>query len=156
MDVDHLGSSRSDAAWTYVLLAGGGAVALSLLPLLSALLGDLSFLPFQDLIERVGSMDGWLGWLLRPAIGLVVGAVAAAFVLDDEWRLEVGDDALVIVHRRDRRRVARAEVVGVHLDGRKVVVEGTAGRVLHEERNEAPRDRVLAAFRTRGYPLESE
>lgn len=154
-DTDLLASSASDRVWTCALLAGGAAVLLGVLPLVADALAGLPFVPFSDAVQWVGDLDEWWGWIVRPVAGLVIGGVAAAVVLDDEWRLEVADDALVVLHGRDRRRIPREEVVGIHLDRRKVVIDGR-GRRLLEERVEAPRAEILRVLAARGYPIESE
>ncbi|MBM7515064.1 YqeB family protein [Nocardioides nitrophenolicus] len=156
MRYDDLGSTREDKIWTYALLGSGGVLLLTLGPLLAQWLADVPFVPFKDLLRWVGELDQPWAWVARPAVGLLAGLVGAFLVLVDEWRLEVHDDAIVVVHDRDRRRLAREAVVGVHLDGRKVVIEGTDGRRLFDKRVEAKRDVVIAAFRERGYPIESE
>lgn len=156
MAYDDLGSTREDKIWTYLLFAVGGTLVLTVGPPLARWLADVPFVPFKDPLRWVGGFDEPWAWAARAAIGAAVGLVAAFLVLVDEWRLEVHDDAVVVVHDRDRRRLAREAVVGVHLDGKKVIIDGTEGRRLFEKAVEAKRERVVAAFSSRGYPLESE
>ena len=156
MQYDDLGSTRADRIWTYVLLGSGGVLLLTLGPLVAAWLAEVPFVPFQDLLHRVGDLDQPWAWVARPVIGLLGGLAGAFLVLADEWRLEVHDDAVVVVHDRDRRRLVRDAVIGIHLEGRKVVIEGTDGRRLFDKPVEAKRERIKSAFAVRGYPLETE
>lgn len=156
MAYDDLGSTREDKLWTYAIFAAGGVLLLTVGPLLARWLADVPFVPFKDPLRWVGDFDQPWAWVARPAIGLVAGLVGAFLVLVDEWRLEVHDDAVVVVHDRDRRRLAREAVIGVHLDGKKVVIDGADGRRLFEKPVEAGRERVKQAFASRGYPFETE
>ncbi|WP_299052017.1 hypothetical protein [uncultured Nocardioides sp.] len=156
-DVEHLGSTRADEAWTYALLGGGGALLLLAAPLLARWLGDVPFVPFGGVLEWVGGLDeAWWTWLARPAAGLAVGLVAAVVVLHEEYRLEVGPEDVVVVHGDDRRSLQRSAIIGVHRDGRTVTIDGRDGRRLFAEKVEAPRERVREAFTAHGYPYESQ
>lgn len=156
MTYDDLGSTREDAVWTYVLLGAGGVVLLTAGPPLAAWLADFPFVPFSDVLRWVGERDSAWAWVARTALGLLAGLVGAFLVLVDEWRLEVHDEAVVVVHDKDRRRLAKESIVGIHLDGKKVVIDGTEGRRLFDKRVEAKPRRIKEAFAARGYPLESE
>ncbi|GAA1747820.1 YqeB family protein [Aeromicrobium alkaliterrae] len=152
----YLGSNREDTVWTYVLLGGGGVLVLVLAPLLAAWLADVPFIPFSEPLRWVGDFDEPWQWAVRGIVGLVAGLVLAAVTLESEYRLEVHDDRVVVVHGKDRRTLTRDQVVGVHRDRKKVVIDGTQGRRLFEETVEAKRDAVRAAFVDRGWPYESE
>ena len=151
-----LGMTREDKGWLVALLGGGGLVLLLATPWLARWLDEVPFVPFSGALEWLGSLDSAWWWVLRPLIGLVLGLGAAAFLVANEYRLEVGDAAVVVVRGGDRRRIARDQVVGVYRERKKVVVHGTGGRVLFAEEVEAPKDAVRAAFADRGYPWESE
>lgn len=151
-----LGMNRQDRTWTYVLFCGGGALLFLLAPLLADWLRSFPIVPFKPALEWVGSFDQIWAWVARPVVGALLGAVAAVLIIADEHLLEVGHDAVVIVHDKDRRRVAREQIVAIHLDGKKVIIEGTEGRTLFDKSVEAKRDDVRAAFRDRGYPFETE
>ncbi|WP_229054699.1 hypothetical protein [Aeromicrobium sp. Leaf350] len=155
-DHDLLGSSREDTVWTYVLLGGGGALVLLLAPLLAAWLADVPFIPFSEPLRWVGDFDEPWQWVVRGVVGLVLGLVLAAVELESQYSLEVHDDRVVVVHGQDRRTLTRDQVVGIHRDRKKVVIDGTQGRRLFEETVEAKREAVRRAFVDRGYPYESE
>lgn len=151
-----LGPTSADQVWTFVVLAGGGAVILALGPLLAAWLSDVPWIPFSDALRWVGEFDSPLAWAVRIAGGAAAGAVLAVIDIEESWRLEVYDDRVVSVRGKDRRHLAKGSIVGIHLDRKKVVIDGTDGRVLFDEKIDAPRERVRTAFRDRGYPLETE
>ncbi|WGX99364.1 hypothetical protein [Nocardioides sp. L-11A] len=156
MPYDDLGSSREDKIWTYAICAAGGILILTLGPLLARWLADVPFVPFKEPLRWVGGFDQPWAWAARVALGLVAGLVVALLTLVDEWHLEVHDDAVVVVHDQDRRRLPREAIVGIHLEGKKIVIDGTDGRRLFEKPVEAGRERVKLAFASRGYPLETE
>lgn len=93
--------------------------------------------------------------MVRPLVGLLLGLVAALFVIADEYGLEVHQDSVVVVHGEDRRTIPRADIVGIHRDGKKVHIDGRGGRVIFAESIDAGRDAVREAFTSRGYPYES-
>lgn len=151
-----LGMTREDVRWTYALLGGGGLLLLLLGPLVATWLAGVPFVPFSDALRWVGDFDQPWAWVVRPLLGLLLGLGAAFLVVVDEWRLEVHDDHVTVVHDEDRRRLERAAIVGIHLDGKKVVIDGEGGRVLFERSVEAKRAAVREAFVSRGYPFENE
>lgn len=147
-----LGMSTADRAWTFVIFGGGGAVLLAALPWLL----DLPFIPFRDVADWLSSFDQWWAPVLRTGLGLVAGLVIAVLVVVDEYRLEVGDEEIVVIHDKDRRILRRDQVVGIHRDGKRVTIDGTEGRTLFEQTVEAPRDLVREVFLARQWPWESD
>ncbi len=155
-DRDVLGMSASDRAWTFVILGGGGAVLLAVLPWLLDLLAGFPFVPFRGVADWVSSFDQWWAPFARTGLGLVAGVVLALLTIVDEYRLEVGDEEIVVVHDKDRRTVRRDQVLGIHRDGKKVTIDGSGGRTLFDHKVDAPRERVREAFVGRGWPWESD
>lgn len=147
--------SDADRVWTFVLLAGGGAALLLVLPWLLDLVSGFPWVPFEDVARWVAGFDAPWAWAARLAAGAAVGGALAVLTIVDEHRVVVRDEELVLVHGRDRRTAARDQVVGVYLDGRRLVVDGTQGRRLFHERLEAPRHQVREAFLAHAYPWES-
>lgn len=148
--------SDADRAWTFALLGGGGALLLALLPWLLDLLSGFPFVPFGDVARWVAGLDAPWAWAVRAAAGALVGVALAVLTVLDEHRVVVRDEELVHVHRSDRRTVPREQVVGVHRHGKRLVVDGTQGRRLLDERLEAPRAEVREAFLAHAYPWESD
>ncbi|MDT9593771.1 hypothetical protein RDV89_11880 [Nocardioides zeae] len=154
---DDLGMTRQDAVWTYVLLGLGGVALLVLGPLAARWLAgaDLPLVPFRDTLAWIGGFDQWWAWVVRPLVGLGAGLAMAAVVVDEEWHLEVHDDHVLTRRGRDRRRLERSGIVGVHLEKKHVVIEGEHGRVLFDHPVEARGEQVREVFTSRGYPYES-
>ncbi|MGJ9414268.1 hypothetical protein ACHAAC_16315 [Aeromicrobium sp. CF4.19] len=156
VDRDVLGMSPSDRVWAFVLLGGGGALLLGILPWLLDLLAGFPFIPFGDVVDWLGSFDQWWAPLLRIGLGLLAGVVLALLTIWDEHRLEVGEEDIVVLHGDDRRTLRRDQVVGIHRDGKKVTIDGDQGRVLFSQKLEAGRDDVRSAFVSREWPWESD
>ncbi|WP_232676853.1 hypothetical protein [Nocardioides sp. R-C-SC26] len=153
-ETTRLGMTREDRIWVYVLFAGGGTALGLIAPLLARWLADVPVLPFGDVLAWLGGFDQWWSWIARPVGGLVVGAVAAAVVIDNEYAIEVADDALFIVRGRDRRRLERTQIVGIHAERKRIVIDGHQGRVLFDKPVDVKRSTLAAAFQERGYPWE--
>ncbi|EFQ82764.1 hypothetical protein HMPREF0063_11973 [Aeromicrobium marinum DSM 15272] len=154
-DHDVLGMSREDRRWTVVLLGAGGAVLLAILPWVLDLLSGVPLVPFREVGNWVSSFDQPWAAAARVGVGLLAGVALALVTIWDEHRIEVHDDTLVLVHGDDRRTLRRDQVLGIHRDGKKVVVDGEGGRVLFARPLEAKRDRVREVFLARGWPWES-
>lgn len=150
-----LGFTRSDRIWAYAMFGGGGLLVFLLAPVLSSWLAAIPIVPFKGVLEWVASFDQPWAWVVRPAVGLLIGLGVAFLAIVDEHRLVVGSDSVVVLHDKDRRTLRRDQIVGVHLEGKKVVIDGTQGRVLFNRQVEAKRDKIRAAFLDHGYPWES-
>ncbi|MBW9207788.1 hypothetical protein KV097_17770 [Mumia sp. zg.B17] len=149
-----LGYTRSDAIGTAVVFGVGGLLLFLLAPVLAAWLADVPVVPFKGPLEWVASFDQPWAWVARPTVGLLLGLALAASEIWGAYRLEVDDDAVVVHHGDDRRRIDRTQVVAVYRDGKKVVIDGHDGRRLFEQEVEASRKAVAAAFQRHGYPWE--
>lgn len=146
----------ADRAWTVALLGGGGALLLLLLPWLLELLSGFPFVPFGDVARWVAGFDAPWAWAARAAVGALGGVALAVLTVLDEHRVLVRDEELVLLHGSDRRTIPRDQVVGVHRAGKRLVVDGTHGRRIFDERLEAPRAEVREAFLAHAYPWESD
>lgn len=153
---DVLGMSRADKVWTFVVLGAGGALLVGALPWLLDWLGSVPFIPFKGVADWMTGFDQWWAPLARIGGGLLVGLVLALLTVWDEYRLEVGSLDIVVVHGDDRRTLRRDQVVGIHRDGKKVTIDGEHGRVLFDQKLEAKREDVRAAFLAREWPWESD
>lgn len=151
-----LGYTREDRIWIFVLFSLGGAILLGVTPWVAQWLADLPFVPFGGALSWMGGLDDPWMHVARPAVGLLLGLVLAVVVVEDEYRLEIGPDAVVITHGSDRRTLARSEITGIHRDGGKVHIDGREGRVLFAKKVEASKDDVREAFTAHGYPYESD
>lgn len=147
--------TNGDTVFLAVLGAALGTGAAALLPVVARWVEERG-VPFPGILQFLASFDSdWLVWG-RPAIGLVVGLVAALVIAHNEPVLTVSDDSVLVQKGDSRRRIKRADVAGVYRDGKKLVIETEQGRRLYEGDVEGGRDLVRAAFVDRDYPWENE
>lgn len=147
--------TNGDTVFLAVLGAALGTGAAALLPVVARWVEERG-VPFPGILQFLASFDSdWLVWG-RPAIGLVVGLVAALVIAHNEPVLTVSDDSVLVQKGDSRRRIKRADVAGVYRDGKKLVIETEQGRRLYEGDVEGGHDLVRAAFVDRDYPWENE
>lgn len=147
--------TSGDTVFLAVLGAALGTGAAALLPMVARWVEERG-VPFPGILQFLASFDSdWLVWG-RPAIGLVVGLVAALVIVHNEPALTVTGDSVLVEKGDSRRRIKRADVAGVYRDGKKLVIETEQGRRLYEGDVEGGRDLVRATFVDRGYPWENE
>ncbi|WP_446664950.1 YqeB family protein [Flexivirga sp. B27] len=150
-----LGFTRDDVLWMVAIfgvLAGG---LLGAAPWIARWLRDIPAVPFHAALDQLASFDQPWSHVARPALGIVLGVGAALVIVLTAHRLEVYDDHLVIRRGDDRRSIARDDIVGIHRDGKKIVIDGKQGRRIFADEVEAKAQQVRAAFLDRGYPYES-
>ena len=83
------------------------------------------------------------------------GLVVAALAEQDYVRVTVADDQVTIARGGSSRRVRRASIAAVFLDGKQLVLLGQATDELDREGGDLPdAKRLQAAFAARGYPWE--
>jgi hypothetical protein len=81
--------------------------------------------------------------------------VVAALAEQDYVRVTVADDQVTIARGGSSRRVRRASIAAVFLDGKQLVLLGQATDELDREGGDLPdAKRLRAAFAARGYPWE--
>lgn len=153
-DTTRLGLTGSDKTWVYALSVGGGFLLGLLAPWLADLLREVPFVPFKPALEWIGDVTQWWAWIARPAGGLALGLLAALVIIDEEYILEISDDEIIVLRGDNRRHLPKAKVVGVHRDGKRIIIDGEHGRVLFDKSVEASRDKVAQAFTAHGYPWE--
>jgi hypothetical protein len=151
-----LGYTREDRRWLFVLFGLGAALLLGVTPWVAQWLAEFPFVPFGAVLGWVGGLDDPWMHVARPVVGLLLGLVLAVVVVEDEYRLEIGPESVVVIHGSDRRTIARREIVGIHRDRGKVHIDGREGRVLFAKKVEAGKDDVRRAFLAQGYPYESD
>ncbi|VTR77811.1 YqeB family protein [Cellulomonas hominis] len=145
---------RQDVVLTYVLLAGGGAVAGLLLHLARDWLLSLAFVPWRGAIETIDRVvDGWGGWgpVALVAGGAVLGALAAADDLGKEPRIDVTRDEVVVTQRTSRRAYPRADVREALHDDKALVLLASNGTELARVRTAVPAAVLAEALRGAGY-----
>ncbi|MDT0200833.1 hypothetical protein [Nocardioides sp. AE5] len=149
------GFDRAGRWWVLALFGAGGAALGALLPLLAGWAADVRWVPFRGPLRFLGSFDQeWLVWG-RPALGLLLGLAAAAWVIADSPVLEV-DAGQIVVRRRGEVDlvIERARVNVVHRKGSKTVIEDARGEKLFEGDVEGGRTAIRDALLAHGYPWD--
>jgi hypothetical protein len=130
-----------------------GAAAGWLLKSLAEWATSLPWVPFQGPLELVASVPDPQATIGSIALGVAGGLVVAVLAEQDYVRVTVEDDQLTVTRGGSSRRVPRASVAAVFLDGKQLVLLGHATDELAREGGDLPdAERLDAAFRAHGYP----
>lgn len=130
-----------------------GAAAGWLLKSLAEWATSLPWVPFQGPLELVASVPDPQATIGSLALGVAGGLVVAVLAEQDYVRVTVEDDQLTVTRGRSSRRVPRASVEAVFLDGKQLVLLGHETDELVREGGDLPdAERLQAAFRAHGYP----
>ncbi|OYO04230.1 YqeB family protein [Enemella evansiae] len=159
-------TTRTASARTFKLQSTGVMVLLLVcvvagvgLGLLLPWLGGLAArfpLPYGDVLEKLSAFDQPTVVALRPAIGAVLGLLAALVLAHSVPVVTVGPDDIRIRRGGGERVLPRSEIAGIHREGGNYVIETAAGRVLYRGGIEGSRKEVRAALVERGYPWEMD
>jgi hypothetical protein len=145
----------ADAPWV-------GPAALIGLPLLGAALGwgltfivewivGLRWFPFQGLFELFTDLSETLQLVVGLAVGLLLGLVIALLVLHEMLTVTVGRDRIGLKRGDYEREIERADVAGVFVQDKRIVVLGPRRRELANIEFDLDRDELAAALRKHGY-----
>lgn len=130
-----------------------GAAAGWLLKSLAEWATSLPWVPFQGPLELVASVPDPQATIGSLALGVAGGLVVAVLAEQDYVRVTVEDDQLTVTRGGSSRRVPRASVEAVFLDGKQLVLLGHETDELVREGGDLPdAERLQAAFRAHGYP----
>ena len=130
-----------------------GAAAGWLLKSLAEWATSLPWVPFQGPLELVASVPDPQATIGSLALGVAGGLVVAVLAEQDYVRVTVEDDQLTVTRGGSSRRVPRASVEAVFLDGKQLVLLGHETDELVREGGDLPdAERLEAAFRAHGYP----
>jgi hypothetical protein len=132
------------------------------LPLLGAALGwgltliaewivGLPWFPFQGPLELFTNLSQPLRLVVAVAVGLVLGLVVAFFALHEMLTVTVGRDGIGLKRGDYEREIDRADVTGVFVHDKRIVVLGPRRRELANVEFDLDRDRLAAALRRHGY-----
>jgi hypothetical protein len=144
----------SVVAWTYGLLAGGGAVVGGALHAAREWLLSLDVLPWRAAVSTVDSvLDGLGPWGLPvlAAAGAVLGALVAAAELEKEPRIDVAHHQVVVARGKSRRTYPRGDVREALHDAGDLVLLAENGTELVRATTSVPADALERAFRAAGY-----
>jgi hypothetical protein len=130
-----------------------GAAAGWLLKSLAEWATSLPWVPFKGPLELVASVPDPQATIGSLALGVAGGLVVAVLAEQDYVRVTVEDDQLTVTRGGSSRRVPRASVEAVFLDGKQLVLLGHETDELVREGGDLPdAGRLQAAFRAHGYP----
>jgi len=145
----------ADAPWI-------GPAFLIGMPLLGAALGwgltfivewivGLPWFPFQGPLELFTDLSQPLRLVVGIAAGVVLGLVVAFFALHEMLTVTVGRDAIGVKRGDYEREIGRADVTGVFVQDKRIVVLGPRRRELANAPFDLDRDKLAAALRRHGY-----
>jgi hypothetical protein len=158
-------NTRTDTTTTTTTVADApwvGPAFLIGLPLVGAALGwgltfivewivGLSWFPFQGLFELFTDLSQTLQLVVGLAAGVLLGLVVAFFVLHEMLTVTVGRDAIGLKRGDYEREIGRADVTGVFVQDKRIVVLGPRRRELANAAFDLDRDQLAAALRRYGY-----
>lgn len=149
------GFQGGDRAMVYLLFGVPGAGLGALLPYVAGWVSELPWAPFQGPLELLASFDApWLVWG-RPVLGLIVGLLFAAWVVQRSPVLHLTGEEIRVERGGDVERVIPGtKVDAVYRRGAKVVIETDTGRELFHDEVEGDKAAVRDAFVSQGYPWE--
>jgi hypothetical protein len=130
-----------------------GAAAGWLLKSLAGWATSLAWVPFQGPLELVASVPDPAATIGSLALGVAGGVVVALLAEQDYVTVTVTDDQVTLTRGGSSRRVRRASIGAVFLDGKQLVVLGHATDELAREGGDLPdAGRLEAAFGAHGFP----
>jgi hypothetical protein len=114
---------------------------------------SLPWVPFKGPLELLASVPDPQATIGSLALGVAGGLVVAVLAEQDYVRVIVEDDQLTVTRGGSSRRVPRASVEAVFLDGKQLVLLGHETDEVVREGGDLPdAERLQAAFRAHGYP----
>jgi hypothetical protein len=137
--------------WVGFPLIGAGAGWL--LKSLAEWATSLPWIPFKGPLELVASIPDPYATIGSLALGIAGGLVVAVLAEQDYVKVTVEDDQVTVARGASSRRVPRASIEAVFLDGKQLVLLGHATDELAREGGDLPEaKRLEAAFQAHGFP----
>lgn len=146
-------ADRAIVVWATAVV--GALLAVALPAVLE--LADDHDLPVPSWLGAIARIDAaWLTWG-RPAVGVLVGAVAGLLIIDQAWRLDVTRERIVARQGTEVHRIPRPRVGAIYRTGRRtVVIEDADGTRLFKGTVEGNRSAVPMVFTALGYPWDGD
>jgi hypothetical protein len=136
--------------WGGFPVAGGGGGAG--LAALAGWIVSLPWFPYQGPFRLVDSLADAQAMIGGGALGVLAGLTLAFLAERDYVKVTVDEDEVTVVKADVPRTLRRDEIQAVFLDGKQLVLLGTAGEELVRESGDLDAKRLPEAFRARGYP----
>jgi hypothetical protein len=111
----------------------------------------LRWFPFQGLFELFTELSQPLRLVVALAFGLLLGIVVGLFAVHEMLKITVGRDRIVLKRGDYGRELDRADVSGVFVQDKRVVVLGNRRQELANVEFDLDRDKLAAALRKHGY-----
>lgn len=137
-------------AFLVVLPLAGAALAWGLTFIAEWIVG-LAWFPFQGLFELFTDLSKTLQLVVALAAGLLLGVLLALFALHEMLTITVGRDRIGLERGDYRREIDRADVAGVFVQDKRIVVLGHRRQELANTEFDLDRDNLAAALRRHGY-----
>lgn len=136
--------------WAGFPLLGAGLGAG--LTALSGWIAGLAWFPFQGVFELLDRWPNERSYPLGAGVAALAGLALAVVGVRERLAVTVGHRSVRLRRDGHDRDVARAEVAGVFVDGKALVLLDTAGGELARERSDLDVERLRAAFTGQGWP----
>ncbi|MEU5157116.1 hypothetical protein [Glycomyces sp. NPDC021274] len=111
----------------------------------------LRWFPFQGLFELFTELSETLRLVVALAVGLLLGIVLALFAVHEMLKISVGRDRIALKRGDYDRELDRADVSGVFVQDKRVVVLGHRRQELANVEFDLDRDKLASALRKHGY-----
>ncbi|MEV0002228.1 hypothetical protein AB0H28_08075 [Micromonospora sp. NPDC050980] len=132
----------------FPLFGAGVGVGLTAL---SSWLAGLAWFPFQGVFELLDRWPDQRSYPLGAAVVALAGVVLAVVGTRERLTVTVGRRSVRLHRDGHGRDVARADVAGVFVDGKALVLLDTAGGELARERSDLDAGRLRTAFTGQGW-----
>lgn len=109
-------------------------------------------IPFGDVIEKLSKFDQpWLV-VFRPIIGAVLGVIATVVIAGSTTPLRIDDEGIVIGRDGEHPlHISRAAFSTAYFESGKLTIRTEGGHQAYHGDVEGKKDKVAAAFTSRGY-----
>ena len=143
--------SRADVLVIGIVCVGIGIALGFFLPAVGAFAAQFP-IPFGEVIEKLSKFDQAWVVIARPIIGAVLGVIATFVMSASTTPLSVGDDQILVGRADDHPlRISRAAYSTAYFDGGKLTILTEGGHQAYKGDVEGKKDRIAAAFTSRGY-----
>ncbi|MFI5834976.1 hypothetical protein ACIA5A_15025 [Micromonospora sp. NPDC051300] len=144
------GAGELVVMWAGFPLLGAGLGAG--LTALSGWVAGLAWFPFQDVFELLDRWPAERSYPLGAGVVALAGVALAVVGTRERLRVTVGRRSVELHRDGHGRDVARAEVSGVFVDGKTLVLLDAAGGELAREKSDLDAGRLREAFTGQGWP----
>lgn len=144
------------STWLHVFLwtalpAGGAALGF-LVAQLPGWIAALPWAPNQEQVAELADVVGLKVTVALAVVGVLAGGLLALMSYDDMVTITVDDASLELRRGEVSTKAEVADITGVFVDGKEVVVRGASGAELMREQTDHSAAKIRAAVETHGHP----